>query len=94
MTGGWGEGLSFLVPLLAMAAIFYFLIIRPQNQRMRAHRAMVEALRRGDTVVTAGGIIGKVHRIVDDRECVVEVADGVRLRVVRGTISEVRQKGA
>jgi preprotein translocase subunit YajC len=73
--------------------IFYFFIIRPQNKRAREHREMVANLRRGDTVVTAGGIIGKVATMPDEHEAVLEIADGVRVRVVKTTITEVRGKG-
>lgn len=73
--------------------IFYFLLIRPQNQRMKKHRAMVAAAKRGDTVVTGGGIIGKVTRVKDE-EVQVEIADNVRINVLRSTLSEVRVKGA
>lgn len=93
-SSGWTEGLGFLVPLIAMAAIFYFLIIRPQNKRMADHRQMVANLKRGDVVITAGGLVGKIHRIIDDNECMVELAEGMRVRVVRGTISQVREKNA
>ncbi len=72
--------------------IFYFLLIRPQNQRMKKHRAMVEAAKRGDTVVTGGGIVGKVIRVKDD-EVQVEIADNVRVNVLKSTLSDVRAKG-
>ena len=72
--------------------IFYFLLIRPQNQRMKKHRAMVAAAKRGDTVVTGGGIVGKVIRVKDD-EVQVEIADNVRVNVLKSTLSEVRVKG-
>jgi preprotein translocase subunit YajC len=85
---------SFLVPLVIMAVIFYFLLIRPQQQRMKAHRAMIEAVKRGDTVVTAGGILGKVAKVKDDGEVLVEVAENVQVRVLKATLSEVRSKGA
>jgi preprotein translocase subunit YajC len=81
-----------LVPLILIFVIFYFLLIRPQQKRVKEHRAMLEALRRGDTVVTGGGLIGKVYR-VEDNEVQVELADNVRVRVVKGTITEVRAKG-
>ena len=84
---------SFLVPLVIMAAIFYFLLIRPQQQRMKQHKQMIEAVKRGDTVVTAGGLIGKVTKIKDDGELMVEIADNVQVRVVKGTLSDVRAKG-
>ncbi len=72
--------------------IFYFLLIRPQNQRMKKHRAMVEAAKRGDTVVTGGGIVGKVIRVKDD-EVQVEIADNVRVNVLKSPLSAVRAKG-
>ena len=81
-----------LLPFVLIFVVFYFLLIRPQQKRLKAHREMVANVRRGDVVVTAGGIIGKVSRVVDDTEVQVEIADGVRTRVVRGTISEVRAK--
>jgi preprotein translocase subunit YajC len=85
---------TFLVPLLIMAVIFYFLLIRPQSQRMKQHKAMVEAVKRGDIVVTAGGLVGKVTKVKDDGEVMVEIAENVQVRVVKATISDVRAKGA
>ena len=83
---------SLLIPTILIIGIMYFLMIRPQQKRMKEHRAMIEAIRRGDTVVTSGGIIGKVAK-ADDDELQVEIADGVRIKVLRATISEVRGKG-
>lgn len=85
--------LTMLLPLVAMFAIMYFLIIRPQQQRMKSHKEMIANVRRGDTVVTSGGLIGKVSRVVDDNEVQVELADNVRVRVVKGMLAEVRSKG-
>jgi preprotein translocase subunit YajC len=85
--------ISTMVPLLALFGIFYFLLIRPQQQRLKAHQDMVNAVRRGDTVVTAGGILGKVSKVKDDGELVVEIADNVQVRVLKGTLTEVRTKG-
>jgi preprotein translocase subunit YajC len=85
--------ISSLLPLVFVFAIMYFLLIRPQQQRMKQHRAMVEAVRRGDTVVTAGGLIGRVAKVKDDGEILVEIADNVQVRVLKGTLSEVRAKG-
>jgi preprotein translocase subunit YajC len=91
--GGGGEaGLVSLLPLVLIFVVFYFLLIRPQQKKMKAHRAMVEALRRGDRVVTGGGIIGSVTKVLSDNEVQIEVADGVRLRVVKHTIQEVLSK--
>ena len=83
---------SLLIPTILIIGIMYFLMIRPQQKRMKEHRAMIEAIRRGDTVVTSGGIIGKVAK-ADEAELQVEVADGVRIKVLRTSISEVRGKG-
>jgi len=82
-----------LMPFILIFAIMYFLIIRPQQKRLKAHREMVANVQRGDTVVTAGGLVGKVSRVVDDDEIQVDIADGVRVNVVRNTLSEVRPKG-
>jgi preprotein translocase subunit YajC len=71
----------------------WFLIIRPQQRRVKEHAEMVKNVRRGDTVVTTGGIVGKVTKATDDPELEVEIADGVRVKLVRGMISEVRTKG-
>src|SRR6187399_2620167 len=83
---------SLIVPTVLIIGIMYFLMIRPQQQRLKQHRDMVAAIRRGDTVVTSGGVIGKVTK-VDDQELQVEIADGVKIKIVRSTVSEVRGKG-
>ena len=85
--------LTSLIPLILLFGIFYFLIIRPQQQRMKAHQAMVAAVKRGDTVVTAGGLIGKVSKDKDDGEVLIEIADNVQVRVLKNTLTEVRSKG-
>jgi preprotein translocase subunit YajC len=85
--------ISSLVPLILLFGIFYFLILRPQQQRMKAHQAMVSAVKRGDVVVTAGGLIGKVSKVKDDGELMVEIADNVQVRVLKSTLTEVRTKG-
>jgi preprotein translocase subunit YajC len=85
--------ISSLIPLVLLFGIFYFLIIRPQQQRMKAHQAMVAAVKRGDTVVTAGGLIGKVAKVKDDGEVMIEIADNVQVRVLKSTLTEVRTKG-
>lgn len=76
-----------------MIGVFYFLIIRPNQQRIKAHQAMINSIRRGDTVVTSGGIIGKVSKVVDDNEAIVEIAENVKVRVMKTTVTEVRSKG-
>ncbi|MEM8987146.1 MAG: preprotein translocase subunit YajC [Pseudomonadota bacterium] len=81
-----------LLPFVAIFVIFYFLLIRPQQKRMKDHQSMVDAVRRGDVVVTSGGMVGKVTKVLDDREIEVEVADNVRVRIVKSTLSDVRTK--
>ena len=85
--------LQTIVPLVAVFAIMYFLLIRPQQQRMKQHKQMVENVRRGDTVVTAGGMVGRVAKVKDDDELLVEIADNIQVRVLKSTLSEVRVKG-
>ena len=82
-----------LLPIVLMFVIFYFLLFRPQQQRMKQHREMLANVRRGDTVVTNGGIVGKITKVIDDRELEVEIASDTRVRVMRHMISEVRAKG-
>jgi preprotein translocase subunit YajC len=79
--------------LVGMFAVFYFLLIRPQQKRMKEHRARISAMRRGDTVVTGGGIVGKVVKVESGEEALIEIAEGVRIRVVSSTIADVRSKG-
>ena len=82
------------VPFVLIFVIMWFLIIRPQQRRVKEHREMINNVRRGDTVVTSGGIIGKVTRVLEDSaELEVEISDGVKVKLVRGMISEVRTKG-
>ena len=90
---GGGNALLQMLPFIAIFAIMYFLIIRPQQQSAKAHREMVEAIARGDIVVTAGGLVGKVVKIVSDDEILVELAQDVRVKVIRRTIADVRSKG-
>lgn len=83
-----------IAPLIFIFAIMYFLMIRPQQQRMKQHREMVANVRRGDTVVTAGGIVGRVAKVPqkDDPEITVEIADDIQVRVIKSTLSEVRAR--
>ncbi len=76
-----------------IVGIMYFIVFRPQQQKLKQHQAMVKALRRGDTVVTNGGLVGKVTKVVDDDHIEVEISDGVRVRHLRTMVSEVRAKG-
>ncbi len=88
-TGGGASFLNAIMPFLLIIPIFYFLLIRPQQRRVKEHRAMIEAVKKGDTVVTAGGLIGKVVK-VSDIELEVELSPGNKVKVVRSTLSEVR----
>lgn len=90
--GGQGGGLEAFIPLILIFVVFYFLLIRPQQKKMKDHKAMLGAVRRGDKVVTGGGIIGTVTKVIDDNEVSVEIADGVKVRVQRGLISSVLSK--
>ena len=84
-----GGGFEALLPLVLIFVVFYFLLIRPQQKKMKQHREMLSAVRRGDKVVTGGGIIATVTKIVDENEVQVEIAEGVRVRVQRQTVSAV-----
>ena len=93
-TGGGGgmDMVQSLVPILLMFGIFYFLLIRPQQQKVKQHRELVSGVRRGDKVVTSGGILGKVTKVIDDGTVEVEIADNVRIKVLKGTLSDVQSK--
>ena len=84
---------SLIVPTMLIIGIMYFLMIRPQQKRLKEHQAMVANIRRGDTVVTSGGLVGKVTKVVDDDQIEFEISDGVRVRQMRQMVSDVRAKG-
>jgi preprotein translocase subunit YajC len=86
------EAFGQFIPLILIFVIMYFLLIRPQQKKLKEHKAMVDALRRGDQVVTQGGLIGKVAKVKDDNEIEVELSEGVKVRVVRSTIAQVLSK--
>ncbi len=86
------EGIQQFVPLILIFGIMYFLLIRPQQKKVKQHQAMVAGLRRGDQVVTQGGIIGKVVKVKEDGELEVEIAEGVKVRVIQSTIATVVSK--
>jgi len=86
------QGIESVIPLILIFAIMYFLLIRPQQKKLKQHQAMVAALRRGDQVITQGGLIGKVTKVKDDNEVEVEIATGVNVRVVKSTIATVLNK--
>ena len=90
--GGTDALFNLFVPFALIIVIFYILILRPQQRRQREHRELVASLRRGDTVVTSGGFIGKVSKVIDDSELQVELAPDVKVRILRQMVSEVRSK--
>ena len=81
------------VPFILIFVIMWFLIIRPQQRKAREHQDMIKAVRRGDTVVSSGGILGRVTKVTDEPEIEIEIADGVRVKLLRSMIAEVRTKG-
>ena len=85
-------GIEQFIPLILIFAIMYFLLIRPQQKKVKEHQAMVAALRRGDQVVTQGGIVGKVAKVKEDGELEIEIAEGVKVRVIQHTIASVVSK--
>ena len=84
---------SPLVVMIPIIALMYFLILRPQQKRAKEHQEMVKNVRRGDTVITSGGLVGKVTKVVDDEQVEMEIADGVRVRQMRTMVTDVRAKG-
>jgi len=91
--GGGSEILMSILPFLLIFVIMYFLIIRPQRTQMKKRTEMLANVRRGDQVVTGGGMIAKVTKVIDDSELEVEISDGVKVRLVRSLIADVRVKG-
>jgi preprotein translocase subunit YajC len=93
--GGGGDGgmLMSLLPFVLIFVIMYFLILRPQQKRVKSHAEMVKNMRRGDTVVTNGGLVGKITKVIDEDQVEIEIADEVRIRQMRAMISDVRAKG-
>ncbi|TFF18721.1 preprotein translocase subunit YajC [Jiella endophytica] len=91
--GGGSELLFSILPFIAIFAIMYFLIIRPQRTQMKKREEMLKNIRRGDTIVTGGGIVGKVTKVLDNGEVEVQISDQVRVRVVQASVTDVRVKG-
>ncbi len=88
-----GDFMGMILPLVMIMAVFWFLLIRPQQRKMKEHQDMISKVARGDTVVTSGGLIGRVSKVVDDKELLVEVGENVKVRILRQGISDVRAKG-
>ena len=89
---GGSDLLVSVLPFLLIFVIMYFLILRPQRQQARRREDMLKAVRRGDTIVLGGGMIGKVSKVIDDNEVEVQIAEGVKVRALRSLIAEVRTK--
>jgi preprotein translocase subunit YajC len=92
-TQGAGDLFGMIVPLVLIMIVFYFLLIRPQQKKMKEHQAMISKVAKGDTVVSSGGLIGKVVKVVDDQEVLVEVGENIKVRLLRSGIADVRVKG-
>jgi len=90
---GGSDMLFQVAPFALIFVIMYFLILRPQQKRAKDHQLLVTQLRRGDTVVTSGGLVGKITKVIDDNEVDVQIADNVRVRQLRQMVTEVRAKG-
>ena len=91
-SGGFGSGLGSLVPLLLIFVIMYFIIIRPQQKKAKEHNQMVAALKRGDQVITQGGIIGKITKVKDDNEVEVEIATNTKVKIMKSTVVSLINK--
>lgn len=93
--GGGGDAFASFLPIILIFVIFYFLLIRPQQKKVKQHRAMLGQIKRGDKILTGGGIIGTVTKVKEETdEVTVEIADGVRVEILRGTITDVFNKQA
>ena len=87
-----GEGIAQFIPLILIFIIFYFFLIRPQQKRVKDHKTMVETLKRGDEVITSGGIIGTVDRVMEDDRIEVVIAENTKVQIIRSTITSLLQK--
>jgi preprotein translocase subunit YajC len=90
---GTGDFLGMILPLVAIMGVFYFLLIRPQQRKAKEHQELLKKIGKGDTVITSGGLIGKVVKVVDDNELQVEIGENVKVRVLRSGVADVRAKG-
>jgi preprotein translocase subunit YajC len=90
--GDVGGGFTTILPLVLIFAVFYFLLIRPQQKKAKVHREMLGSISRGDRVITGGGIMGKVTKVVNDQELAVEIAEGIKVRVQRSMVAGVISK--
>ena len=86
------QGITQFIPLVLIFVIFYFFLIRPQQKRVKDHKSMVEALKRGDEIITSGGIIGVIDKAMEDDRIIVEIGEGVKVQVIRSTITSLLKK--
>jgi preprotein translocase subunit YajC len=87
-----GQGISQFIPLILIFIIFYFFLIRPQQKRVKDHKTMVESLKRGDEVITSGGIIGTVERVMEDDRIEVLIGENIKVQIIRSTITSLLKK--
>jgi len=87
-----GQGIAQFIPLILIFIIFYFFLIRPQQKRVKDHKAMVESLKRGDEVITSGGIIGTVDRVMEDDRVEVTISENTKVQIIRSTITSLLKK--
>jgi preprotein translocase subunit YajC len=90
---GAGDFIGMILPLVLIMGVFYFLLIRPQQRKVKEHQELLKKVVKGDTIITSGGLIGKVIKVVDDNELQVEIGENVKVRVLRSGIADVRAKG-
>ncbi len=87
-----GQGITQFIPLILIFVIFYFFLIRPQQKRVKEHKSMVDSLKRGDEVITSGGIIGVVERVMEDDRIEVDLGDNIKVQIIRSTITSLLKK--
>ena len=92
-TPGMGDFVGMILPLVMIMVVFWFLLIRPQQRKLKEHQELLKKINRGDTIITSGGLIGRVTKVVDDHELQVEVGENVKVRILRSGVSDVRAKG-
>ena len=86
------QGIAQFIPLILIFVIFYFFLIRPQQKRVKEHKSMVEALKRGDEIITSGGIIGTIDKVMEDDRIIVDIGDNVKVQIIRSTITSLLKK--
>ena len=87
-----GQGIAQLIPLILIFVIFYFFLIRPQQKRVKDHKTMVESLKRGDEIITSGGIIGTIERVMEDDRIEVDIGENVKVQIIKSTITSLLKK--